>query len=171
MFTWLYSAAKITSSWLDPFIGILNLEAPLTANPDSWNIFSRTNPETNGHGTDIKMFSKFFYGNPLFWMWDMASLSLHKIYEWLRRARRAFMSKWQSFWPLIHGLFRNPANRMKKIRIDSWLPSSFPDSKRLIKRDSSFLWFFIYSFFSSSYSFFVDLDYTKILIACKFSVF
>ena len=52
MFTWRYSAAKITSSRLDPFIDILNLEAPLTANPDSWNIFSRTNPETNGHGTD-----------------------------------------------------------------------------------------------------------------------
>lgn len=75
MFTWRYSAVKITSSRLDPFIDILNLEAPLTANPDSWNIFSRTNPETNGHGTDIKIFSKFFYGNPLFFECETWSAS------------------------------------------------------------------------------------------------
>lgn len=162
MCTRLCSGAEIASSWLGPFIDVLDLEAPLTANPNSWNILFRTDPRAIGHGTDIRIFRTFFNGYPL-------SLNLRysqPLLTWnpwvtekkthldflgiLRKAWRAFMSRWQSFWPLIHGVFRSPANRIKD-EISPHLSSSCPNPKSSSKRnhlsyDSSYLLFLIILF-------------------------
>ena len=148
---------EFTSSGFNPFINLFNPKAPLTANPDSRNIFYRTDPRAIGHGTDIRIFRTFFNGYPL-------SLNLRysqPLLTWnpwvtekkthldflgiLRKAWRAFMSRWQSFWSLIHGVFRSPANRIKR-----WNQSPpfviVSESQVLIKKKSSFLWFFISTF-------------------------
>ncbi len=56
---------EFTSSGFNPFINLFNPKAPLTANPDSRNIFSRTDPRANGHGTDTKILRQLFNGYPL----------------------------------------------------------------------------------------------------------
>lgn len=173
MCTRLCSGAEIASSWLGPFIDVLDLEAPLTANPNSWNILFRTDPRAIGHGTDIRIFRTFFNGYPL-------SLNLRysqPLLTWnpwvtekkthldflgiLRKAWRAFMSRWQSFWPPYSWRIPQPSKSYKKMKsVPTFrhrvrIPS--PHQKEII-----FLMILHIYFFLSFYSSFDDLDCTKI---------
>lgn len=80
---------EFTSSGFNPFINLFNPKAPLTANPDSRNIFSRTDPRANGHGTDTKILRQLFNGYPLMGPPSSSPISFridnHDTASWLLR--------------------------------------------------------------------------------------